>query len=113
MSDYCEIRVSVKRTSPSMDFRVYDTGSHQAASRLSVGGDARFWPEGAAAGSHCTAASLKPQPAQERPQQRPARPAKCYSLTKLSHFSSTPAATLKCHRAPVESCKKGDAHRMC
>lgn len=61
MSDYCEIRVSVKRTSPSMDFRVYDTGSHQAASRLSVGGDARFWPEGAAAGSHCTAASLKPQ----------------------------------------------------
>jgi hypothetical protein len=61
MSDCCEIRVPVEHTCSSMGFRVYDTGSHQAASRSSVGADARFWPEGAAAGSHCTAASLKPQ----------------------------------------------------
>lgn len=37
------------------------TSSYQAASRSSVGGDTRFWPDGAAAGSHCTIESLKPQ----------------------------------------------------
>lgn len=56
-----EARLPIEHTVSGMSFRVHHTSSHQAASRSSVGGDTRFCPEGAAAGSHCTIASLKPQ----------------------------------------------------